>query len=998
MSARSKRFGRPLAAGLAALVCLILSGCSSSSAPVEPLPAAAETVLEALSREVSAAAEGEPPSYALARYRYQRDGIPLGSGLVEIPAIRYSSAQDEDAVAVESQDGEENALVWKRTNAWVEYIVHAEQEGLYALEARYKAADPDRSVKQLLFSVLINGEQPYREAGLLTLDREYKDQVGEMYDERGNQLRPAVEPVLEWMEGAFRDSEGAYAGPILWHLKSGTNTLRLTSLLEPAAVASLTFTPVEPLPSYEEARASYPDDGAEGGEPILIEAERYEVKTSAAIPAMFDRDPATTPTSFNKVRLNALGGTGWSRGRQAVSWSFEVPRDGRYTLTLRVKQSFRENLTSFRTVSIDGRVPFREFEAYPIPYAGGWRSITLADDDGTPYEMYLTKGQHTLRLETTYEPFVPIRLALDQADERLDEEYELLRQAAGNRVDPFRVWQIDVEIPGLTERLASLQASLSELEETMKTVNGKRDNVSQSIRAVREDLERLLRKPDDIPSRMTELADMQSKLEQQREDLAESPLMIEKIAVTPAGVQPPRLTAGWWAKAKGQAAAVYYSFDKSNRLNAADGEKLQVWMLWSRDYANELQRLADEQFTPLTDVEVQINLIASQDLLIPSSAAGILPDVALGIPSSVPFELAIRGAALDLSTLPGADQLLAGYSPGMLAPYVYEGGYYGLPETANMKMLFYRKDILDRLNLEVPETWDDVYRMLPTLLQSNYNFYVDPADASYVFFQRGVDYYAPDGRATALDRPEAYEAFEEWTDLFNRYGLEQQVQSFYNQFRKGMIPIGISDMNDYMRLLVAAPELTNRWGIAPIPGRVGMDGEVNRWVSAVGANGASSTSVMMFEKTSLKKREAAWSFVQWYLSEEVQTEFGMNMEQFYGEAFRWNSANIRAFANMPWKQDDLEAMLAQWPWIKEVPNVPGGYMTSRELGFAWNRATINLQPPRVALDQAVKQINRELARKQLEFERGTTNAPDDGPHLPLVKEPWKEANRLVGSE
>jgi len=997
MSARSKRFRRPLAAGLAVLVCLAASGCASSG-PSRPQPDAARAVLAALDIAAYAPADGEVPSYAAVRNDMQQKGTPVGSGSIHLSAIRYSAVQDEDAVSVETLDGEDGVLVWKRANAWVEYEVLAEQEGLYALEARYKAADPDGGVGRMLFAFMLNGELPFREASSLLLDRLYKDKEGEreQYDTRGNQLRPAVEPVRDWLEGTFRDSEGAYAEPVLWHLKRGSNTIRLSSLLDPAAIVSLSFKPLEPIPSYEEALANYPVDEGGGGEPILIEAEQYESKTSASIAVNFDRDPATTPTSFGKVRLNALGGNSWSRGRQTVSWTFEVPRDGRYALTLRVKQSFRENLTSFRTVAIDGRVPFREFEAYPIPYDGGWQTITLADVDGVPYEVYLTKGQHSISLESMYEPFVPIRLALDRLAAGLGEEYELLRQATGNRMDPFRVWQVEAELPGLTSRLASLQADLSELEAAMKAVNGKRDNVSQSIRAVKEDLGRLLREPDEIPYHMTELSEMQAKLEQQREDLAESPLMIEKIAVTPATEPLPRLKAGWWSKVKGQMAAVSYSFNRSNRLDTADEQKLQVWMLWSRDYVNELQRLADEQFTPKTGVEVQINLIASQDLLIPSSAAGILPDVALGIPSNVPYELALRGAALDLSQLPGADQLFSAYSPGMLVPYFHEGGYYAVPETANMKMLFYRKDILERLGLDVPQTWDDVYRMLPVLLQSDYNFYVNPADASYVFFQRGVDYYTSSGQATALDQPEAYEAFKAWIDLFNQYGLERQVQSFYNQFRKGTIPIGVSDLNDYLRLLVAAPELTNRWGIAPVPGTIGEDGEVERWVSAAGASGASSTSVMMFEQIPEEKRDAAWSFIQWYLSEEVQSEYGMNLEQFYGEAFRWSSANIRAFARMPWKQDDLLAMLAQWPWIKEVPNVPGGYMTARELDFAWNRATINLQPPRIALDQAVKQINRELARKQREFEGVNQGGePDDSGQLPFVHEPWEEADRLV---
>src|SRR5699024_487364 len=130
----------------------------------------------------------------------------------------------------------------------------------------------------------------------------------------------------------------------------------------------------------------------------------------------------------------------------------------------------------------------------------------------------------------------------------------------------------------------------------------------------------------------------------------------------------------------------------------------------------------------------------------------------------------------------------------------YDGGYYGLPETINFKILFYREDILDEMDLEVPNTWDDVYEMIPTLLQNQYNFFAEPVDFSYMFYQNGVELYRPGGLTSGLDTPQAFEAFQEWTDLFNLRGLDLQVQSFYQQFRNGKFPIGIADFNNYMQL------------------------------------------------------------------------------------------------------------------------------------------------------------------------------------------------------
>jgi ABC-type glycerol-3-phosphate transport system substrate-binding protein len=256
-----------------------------------------------------------------------------------------------------------------------------------------------------------------------------------------------------------------------------------------------------------------------------------------------------------------------------------------------------------------------------------------------------------------------------------------------------------------------------------------------------------------------------------------------------------------------------------------------------------------------------------------------------------------------------------------------------------------------------------------------------------LFFQNNVELYAKDGLSSALNEPQAFETFKQWTDLFNVYGMERQVNSFYQQFRDGTMPIGISDFNTYMQLLVAAPEIMNEWAIAPIPGTKQPDGTIARWAAA-----GAPTANVLFNDTSKEKRDIAWKFMKWYMSEDIQTEFGLNLEQYRGETFRWNSANVQAFANMPWKPEDLNVILDQWQWTKEWPNVPGGYMTARELGFAWNSAAIDQMNPRIALEKAIKEINREMKRKQQEFnyidEDGNVLKKMD---IMRITEPWKGA-------
>ncbi|MCU6708849.1 extracellular solute-binding protein [Paenibacillus sp. J5C_2022] len=987
-----------IAVAMFAAVLVGASGSSQLAASGEATNAdATSSTDDRISQRQQSAGSRQEPYYLERVAQWQEAGVAPGGKELRLDAISFAR-QSADAEATPGDyEGESDVLLWPAERGWVEYDLHVEEAGLYEISVEYAPfrQQDGGSHQPVIWGVSLNGEYPYREAASIALERAFRDGPVR-FDENGNQIRSLIEEAAGWRSKTLTDSRGAYARPLLWHLTKGDNTVRIEALQQPVAIRAIVAAPPAMLPSYSEVRAGYGGAvPARVDESVVMEAEAFSVKNTTSIQTGYNRDPLTTPRSLTSRVFNTVGGVTWAKGGQAVTWEFDIPEEGLYQIGFRAYQGLRKNLTSFRTISIDGQIPFKELSVYPFAYSSGWKGEILSDSEHGSYQFLLGKGKHSITLETTYEPYMPILIDIDRMSEELRQIAWEIRVATGNREDKLRVWNIEQDMPGMTERLARLQVEFEGLSERMVSINNATDNVSQSFKSSAKDLEELLRHPNEIPYGQLMIGMIQEKLEAQRVELMTSPLELDKLFIVPAGTHLPRTKATFFQKLKGSLQSLMYSFSDQNQYSKQREDQLNVWMLWGRDYVDELQQLADEKFTPQYGIKVHVNLIQSSDLLVLGKSAGILPDIALGIPESMPFDMALRNAAFDLSTMPGAQELLNRYHPGALRPYYYAGGYYGLPETTNFKVLFYRKDILDDLGLNVPDTWDDVYAMMPVLHQNEYNFYVDPVDFTYMFFQNGVELYTPDGLSTDLNKPEAFDAFKKWTDLFNVYGMERQVQSFYNQFRRGMMPVGIADFNMYMQLLVAAPEILNAWGIAPVPGTVQQDGALERWT------GTTSNSMMLFNDTPEEKRMLAWQFLQWYASEEIQTEYGMNMEQYRGEAFRWNSANVRAFASMPWKKEDLQVILDQWRWIKEIPSVPGGYMSARELVFAWNRSTITdelsggagLESPRISLEKGIREIDRELARKLREFgfidEHGNTLKTLD---LPQITEPWKGAD------
>ncbi len=86
-----------------------------------------------------------------------------------------------------------------------------------------------------------------------------------------------------------------------------------------------------------------------------------------------------------------------------------------------------------------------------------------------------------------------------------------------------------------------------------------------------------------------------------------------------------------------------------------------------------------------------------------------------------------------------------------------------------------------------------------------------------------------------------------------------------------------------------------------------------------------------------------------------------------GAEARWNTANKDAFLSLSWSDEDVAVLQEQWAWAQETPTVLGGYMTTRHLTNAWTSVVISGMDVREALEQAVKDINRELRTKQEEY-------------------------------
>jgi ABC-type glycerol-3-phosphate transport system substrate-binding protein len=356
----------------------------------------------------------------------------------------------------------------------------------------------------------------------------------------------------------------------------------------------------------------------------------------------------------------------------------------------------------------------------------------------------------------------------------------------------------------------------------------------------------------------------------------------------------------------------------------------------------------------------------------------------------LPFELGVRGAAVDLRTMEGFGRVLRRFSPGAMLTYVIADKVYALPETQDFWVLFYRRDILSALGLRVPDTWDDVKAMMSVLQRYGMSFHIPMAGAGFksliftspFIYQAGGELYSPDTRSVAIDSEAALEGMRLMTELFTLYGMPLSVPNFYANFRNGSVPIGVANFEVYLKLVTAAPEIAGWWEIAPHPG-VARDGKIWRWAPG-------SAQAMMILKG--PRADEAWKFLDWWSSTETQVEFQERLRASYGDEYIWSSANLEAFRVLAIPPEHRGVILGQWDWIREITRVPGYYLLERGISDAWNRVVFNGENPRTALDEAVVAANRETARKLRELGASGAGIWPADPRLPTIEliQSWQE--------
>jgi ABC-type glycerol-3-phosphate transport system substrate-binding protein len=892
----------------------------------------------------------------------------------------YEGAAESITAAVPETSGEIDGekAVYLEAGETLSFTVQIPKDAAYTLGLLYCPGDDKR--RPVEAAITVDGLYPFEDMEKLTFPKLWENAGEPRVDGQGNEFAPEQILVKAYTQQVAVDITGRRAHPFTIDLTAGEHVITVKALDAPFALAALILgAPEVALPYeavYKEQRQSGKSDYT--GEQIELQGIQASLKsTESLIPLSDGNEASLSPSEPNKSRLNYIGGTNWNGPGDTLTWKFHIEKSGWYTLGIQYRQNYVLNGSSYRWLKIDGQTPFAEAEILEFPYGVGWAFFTFGGDE--PYRIYLEAGDHELSLAVTLAELSDVVSKMETLCEKLGDLYLDMVMITGTDVDVYRDYDLYRQIPNFIESLNAYRQSISELENEVEEISGKKGGSTVSLlRNMRMVLDNMCDRPYEAHRFITNYYNVYCSLTAGLYEMSSMPLDISRILLASPQQDFVKPTAGFFRRVAFSVQKFFGSFvEDYSAVTSADGREkaITLWVNWGRDQAQILNSLIQEGFTPDTGIGVQVKLTNAS--LVQAILSGNGPDCVLQQSRTTPVDLAIRGGLLDLKGFPDFTDVASRFQDKATLPYEYNGGCYALPDTQNFFMMFYRTDIFQELGLKVPNTWDEFLEVSAVLQRNNlecYLPYTQIVDMTTInsgvggltlfptlLLQNGINLYADDLSATTFQEPPSISVFTFWTDFYTKQKFPVAMD-FYNRFRTGTAPLGIQTYSLYTTLAVAAPEIDGRWAVVPIPGVESATGEINR----VQAGSGTGCSILALTDVA----QESWGFLKWWTSEEVQLSYSNSLESVLGTVGRHPTATIEAFRQMGWDKETLQQCLEQWQDVEELPEVPGGYYVARGIDQAyWNIVNMDANATDMLLKWG-KVVNEEISRKRGQYGLG----------------------------
>jgi multiple sugar transport system substrate-binding protein len=226
-------------------------------------------------------------------------------------------------------------------------------------------------------------------------------------------------------------------------------------------------------------------------------------------------------------------------------------------------------------------------------------------------------------------------------------------------------------------------------------------------------------------------------------------------------------------------------------------------------------------------------------------------------------------APLDEYVNQDADYDFKDISPSAVGTTTVDGKLAGIPIITEREILYYRKDLLEKANIPVPKTIDELVAAAKKLHDPGAEMYGFVARgqrsplvtqlSSYIYSEGGD--FMKDGKAT-INTPEAVKAMTTYGTLLKDYGppgvLNMSWPQAFGIFAQGKVAF-LTDVDSLYTNATdpAKSKIGDKVGFAPFP------------AGAAGSKPTNVTAWGLSINARTEHKDAAWEFIKWATSKEI---------------------------------------------------------------------------------------------------------------------------------
>jgi multiple sugar transport system substrate-binding protein len=317
-----------------------------------------------------------------------------------------------------------------------------------------------------------------------------------------------------------------------------------------------------------------------------------------------------------------------------------------------------------------------------------------------------------------------------------------------------------------------------------------------------------------------------------------------------------------------------------NDSSSGDGElkgDITFWHSFTQGGRMDvIQEAADKFMEDNPDVTITIETFSWGDFYTKWTtglASGNVPDMSTALPGHV-VEMMDAEAVIPLDDVIediGKDR----FAEAALSEGERDGEYYSLPLYSHAQVMWYRKDLLEDANLEVPETWEEFAEAAKALTKDGVYGCSFPCGSGDLMATRFLNFYVRSGGGSLLTddlkadltSDIAIEGIKYWLDIYENcspkdsvnYAVLDQANLYYQgktafDFNSGFHISGVE---------TNSPDLVDSIDCAPLP-RLNKDDPVY---------GAETSNIPMVVWSKSEHPEICKAFIETLYEDDTYTEF-----------------------------------------------------------------------------------------------------------------------------